>query len=508
MTHALIRGLVVLALLLCPLMAVAEEAASETPSTEADSSDVERVIDTLEDPDARAELVRELRVLLEAERAAAEPEDDALPSAGGLVDTLREVVVDVWTAITTVDPRQLLTSIGISVAIIVVALILRWGIVRLLQGLYARVLTGGQASAEEVMEVADIGTRDSEATPEERSQLPAGVVRLINLVIAVLAVALIAESWGAGVASLLRTDLGARMAEAGLAIGLILIFTLVAWHIAGLVVARLLTLATGHRDQARTARRLNTLVPLLRSALQGLIGVLAALLILSELGVNIAPLLAGAGIVGLAIGFGAQTLVKDLITGVTILMEDGATLGDVVEVAGYSGVVEEMRIRVIRLRDLAGAVHLIPYSEVTSITNFTRDFSFYLIELGVAYREDTDEVCAVLHEVVDGMKPEAPFRREILEPLEILGVDKFADSAVVIKARIKTVPGRQWAIGREFNRRLKKAFDTRGIEIPFPHTTVYFGEPKEGLAPPARLALTGSPEGEPIRALASTEPSS
>jgi small conductance mechanosensitive channel len=180
----------------------------------------------------------------------------------------------------------------------------------------------------------------------------------------------------------------------------------------------------------------------------------------------------------------------------------------VVEVAGYSGVVEEMRIRVIRLRDLAGAVHLIPYSEVTSITNFTRDFSFYLIELGVAYREDTDEVCAVLHEVVDGMKPEAPFRREILEPLEILGVDKFADSAVVIKARIKTVPGRQWAIGREFNRRLKKAFDARGIEIPFPHTTVYFGEPKEGLAPPARLALTGSPEGEPIRALASTEPSS
>jgi small conductance mechanosensitive channel len=307
------------------------------------------------------------------------------------------------------------------------------------------------------------------------------------------------------VGELLRTTLGARIAEAALAVGLILVITSVAWHVAGLLVVRLLTLAAGRRRDERTVRRVDALVPLMRSVLQMIIGVLAALLILSELGVNIAPLLAGAGILGLAVGFGAQTLVKDLITGVTILLEDGATVGDVVEVAGHAGVVEEMRIRVIELRDLAGAVHLIPYSEVTSIINHTQDFSFHLMEVGVAYREDTDEVCGVLNEISDEMRRDDTFGPDILEPLEILGVDKFADSAVVIKARLKTKPGRQWATGREFNRRMKQQFDRRGIEIPFPHTTVYFGEPKQGKAPPARLAIDDSSKQEVSEATSSDQ---
>jgi small conductance mechanosensitive channel len=211
--------------------------------------------------------------------------------------------------------------------------------------------------------------------------------------------------------------------------------------------------------------------------------------------VNIGPLLAGAGILGLAIGFGAQTLVKDLITGVTILLEDGATVGDVIEVAGHAGVVEEMRIRVIQLRDLAGNVHLVPYSDVTTIKNFTKEFSYYLFEIGVAYREDTDEVCEVLKQLSDELQQDSEFGPDILEPLEILGVDQFADSAVIIKARMKTKPIRQWAIGREFNRRMKKRFDERNIEIPFPHTTLYFGEPREGNPPPLHIARD-EPAGE------------
>jgi small conductance mechanosensitive channel len=204
------------------------------------------------------------------------------------------------------------------------------------------------------------------------------------------------------------------------------------------------------------------------------------------------------------VGFGAQTLMKDLITGVTILLEDGATVGDVVEVGGHAGVVEEMRIRVMQLRDLAGTVHLIPYSEVTTIMNRTKDFSYYLMDVGVAYREDTDAVCEVLTAVCEEMRGDDAFADDIQQPLEILGVNRFADSAVEIRARIRTIAGRQWAVGREFNRRMKKAFDERGIEIPFPHTTLYFGEPKQGTAPPARLLLSredppGEPEEKPAR---------
>jgi moderate conductance mechanosensitive channel len=151
---------------------------------------------------------------------------------------------------------------------------------------------------------------------------------------------------------------------------------------------------------------------------------------------------------------------------------------------------------VMQLRDLSGAVHLIPYSEVTSIINMTQDFSFYLMDIGVAYREDTDEVCALLRELADELRADPRFGPNMLDTLEVLGVDKFADSAVVIKARLKTRPGAQWSTGREFNRRMKQRFDAHGIEIPFPHTTVYFGEPKQGQAPPARLELARAPQTE------------
>jgi small-conductance mechanosensitive channel len=216
---------------------------------------------------------------------------------------------------------------------------------------------------------------------------------------------------------------------------------------------------------------------------------MTGLIVLSELGVNTAPLLAGAGVVGLAVGFGSQALVKDLITGLFILLEDSVAVGDVATVAGHTGVVEAISIRTIKLRDLQGSVYSVPWSEVTSVINLTKDFSYYLLDVGVAYRENTDEVVAVLKELAEEMRSEAAFESSMPEPIEILGVDRFADSAVIIRARIKTPPLQQWRVGREFNRRIKLRFDELGIEIPFPHTTIYFGEDKKGEAPPARVMV-------------------
>ncbi len=239
----------------------------------------------------------------------------------------------------------------------------------------------------------------------------------------------------------------------------------------------------GHRARVRT------LLPLMRKALMIVLTVMVVMIVLSEFGVNIGPLLTGAGIIGLAVGFGAQKLVQDIITGVFILLEDSVAIGDVVKVAGIGGLVEDLSIRSIRLRDLSGNVHTIPFSSVDTVTNMTKLYSYYLIDIGVAYREDTDQVAEVCREIVEEMRSDPEFCPEILEPLEVLGVDQFADSAVIIKARIKTRPIKQWMVGREFNRRMKKRFDELGIEIPFPHRTLYFGAGKDGSATPGHLVV-------------------
>jgi small conductance mechanosensitive channel len=193
--------------------------------------------------------------------------------------------------------------------------------------------------------------------------------------------------------------------------------------------------------------------------------------------------------VGLAVGFGAQTLVKDVINGLFILLQDLISVGDVAVFGDKGGLVEAVGLRTVTLRDLAGNVHVIPNSSIETVTNMTKGYSRYVFDVGVAYRENVDEVMEVLRELGEEMQNDPTYKEDILEPLEILGVDSFADSAVIIKARITTKPIRQWAVGREFNRRMKKAFDERGIEIPFPHHTIYMGEPKEALAPALQVHL-------------------
>lgn len=225
-----------------------------------------------------------------------------------------------------------------------------------------------------------------------------------------------------------------------------------------------------------SAKRVNTLINLVRQAMYLAIWITVILVILREVGLDIAPLLAGAGILGLAVGFGAQNLVRDIISGFFIIMENQIRVGDVAIVNDTGGLVEQINFRTIVLRDLSGVVHIFPNGTVTTLANMTQEWSAYVFDLGVAYKEDTDQVTEVIREVCAEMQSDDTFGPLILEEAEIFGVDKFDDSAVVIKGRIKTKPIRQWSVGREFNRRVKFAFDARGIEIPFPHRTLYAGE--------------------------------
>ena len=255
------------------------------------------------------------------------------------------------------------------------------------------------------------------------------------------------------------------------------------------VTNRLSVMLQGFTLSVERQKRAQTLSHIVRVVTTTTLFVVTGMLILSEIGVNLAPILAAAGIGGLAIGFGAQNLVRDVITGFFILLEDHIRVGDVVKVGEFAGVVENITLRVLTLRDLDGSLHVIPHSAVTIVTNMSKDFSFALLDVGVAYREDVDEVVVILREVGAELRRDPEFASDILEDLEVLGVSEFASSQVTITIRMKTAPIKQWRIGREFRRRIKKAFDARGVEIPFPHLTLYLGESKEGDAPPLRVAL-------------------
>jgi small conductance mechanosensitive channel len=243
-------------------------------------------------------------------------------------------------------------------------------------------------------------------------------------------------------------------------------------------------------EDRESAKRAETLGRVFRYLVAVVISLVAGMLVLGEVGISVAPILGAAGVVGLAIGFGAQSLVKDYFTGFFLLLENQISTGDIVKLSGeHSGFVEEVTLRYVRLRDYEGRVHFVPNGQITSVINMTRAFSFAVVDIGVAYRENVDEVMALMLDVATGMRNEAPHAERILEDMEMAGVDQWGDSAVVIKARFKVVAMQQWNVKREYLRRLKLAFDARGIEIPFPHMTIYAGQDKEGRAPVLPLAL-------------------
>ena len=256
----------------------------------------------------------------------------------------------------------------------------------------------------------------------------------------------------------------------------VLLIVLLAFLSAAL--ARRFIMASHKRLAARAEgpeerKRIETLERVFRYIASVVVTVVAFMLVLSQLGISIAHILATAGVAGLTIGFGAQSLVKDYFTGFVMLIENQIRVGDVVEVAGKVGAVEELTLRYVRLRDYEGAVHYVPNGAILTVTNRSRLFAFAVMDIGVAYKEDIERVSQVMKETATAFRSEPDWADKILDDLEIAGVDQWADSAVVIKCRLKTMAQEQWAVRRAFLGRLKTAFDRAGIEIPYPHRTVY-----------------------------------
>jgi small-conductance mechanosensitive channel len=283
--------------------------------------------------------------------------------------------------------------------------------------------------------------------------------------------------------------IGGWFFSTGLRIVLIAIITLIVIKAVKVLTKRLNVAFSKQKIDEESKKRASTLSSVIRHLLTVVILVVALMTILGQLGVEIGPILAAAGIVGLAVGFGAQSLVKDVINGFFILLEDQIRVGDVVEIAGKGGLVEKVNLKMTILRDFSANVHYIPNGNIDVVTNMTKDYSRYVFDIGVAYREDVDEVMKIIREVDEELRKDSSCSEDILEPLEIFGLDQFADSAIIIKARYKTKAIKQWGVAREFNLRLKKKFDERDIEIPFPHMTLYMGQDKQGEAAPMQVLL-------------------
>lgn len=281
-------------------------------------------------------------------------------------------------------------------------------------------------------------------------------------------------NWGASAAALLR-------------IVLIVLLAVIAIHMLQKLIRLLRQRLTRNMSDQEGVKRAETLSRVSRYVVSVAISAIAAMLILSEVGISIAPILGAAGVVGVAVGFGAQSLIKDYFNGFFILLENQIRQGDVVEAGGKAGVVEEFTLRYVQLRDYDGNVHYIPNSLITTVSNMSRGFAKAVIDVGVAYREDVDEALAVMAHVGAEMCRDEAFGPRILEDLEMVGVDRWADSAVILRCRFTVKPLEQWTVRREYLKRLKRAFDAAGIEIPFPHLTVYQGRLKDGSAPPLHV---------------------
>lgn len=284
----------------------------------------------------------------------------------------------------------------------------------------------------------------------------------------------LAAAWWAGLGGAATT---------ALRITLILI---AAWVLIGVLQRTIRTMReriASRLDDREAAKRAETLGRVFRYMVAVVVSLIAGMLVLGELGVSVAPILGAAGVVGLAVGFGAQSLVKDYFTGFFLLLENQIRQGDVVQLGSHSGLVEEVTLRFVQLRDYDGNVHYVPNGHITTVINMSRGFSQAVMDIGVAYREDVDEVMAVMRRVGEEMRADEAFGPRILDALEIAGVDRWADSAVVIRCRFRTQPLEQWGVRREYLRRLKAAFDAEGIEIPYPHLTVYAGADRAGKAP-------------------------
>lgn len=417
-----------------------------------------------------------------APTAAAQPAPaPALPTEPSAAQQLFGGLRDLWDNLSRLTPEAIAVNLGLSLLILIGSAVVIWGLRKLLQaGLSRLAQKNGTPEA------------DTEA-PAPRTTVAQWTWRLVQLAVIAVAVVLVLSVWGLDLITWLTSGGGAVLTR----MVVVLVLAAGAVEVIGYLLNRVTRRFEGRARDPRRAQQIRTLTPILRGVAQGLVVVVAGLTVLSQLGVEIAPLLASAGVVGVAIGFGAQTLVKDFLTGLFLVVEDIVSVGDNVQIGSSSGTVEAMTLRTIRLRNMDGTLHVFPYSEAQVIHNRTKTFSAYLFEFGIGYGSDIDQAIAVMEAEGETMRGDPAWADKILQPLEIYGVDKLGDSSVVLKARFRTKPGEQWKVGREFNRRVKLAFDHAGIEIPFPYTKIVFDTPSGGALPVAPTRpLTADPGGD------------
>jgi small-conductance mechanosensitive channel len=358
--------------------------------------------------------------------------------------------------------------------------------------------------AARLTRAALLGITGGDAALQFRAPIVRRPIRITRAVVFVVAAAVLLPPAleTAGVAlpvGLDPTALTGWLLGPGLRVGVIALLTYLFVRIVAVAAQRLEDTMSGEATAAEVVerfKRARTLSRLVRNGLTALVVGVAFLMVLREIDVDVMPVLTGAGIVGLAVGFGAQTLVKDLISGFFLILENQVRVGDVVAINGTGGLVEAINIRTIVLRDLEGVVHVFPNGAIERLANRTKDFSYYLVDVGVAYKEDVDRVMTTLRRIGGELAADPVYGLSVLDPLEVLGVDAFDESQVTIKIRIKTVPLKQWEVGRELRRRIKNTFDAERIEIPFPHLSVYFGE----ASPPFAVRRAGGPDVESVLA--------
>ncbi|MEH6500896.1 MAG: mechanosensitive ion channel domain-containing protein [Pseudoalteromonas distincta] len=312
-------------------------------------------------------------------------------------------------------------------------------------------------------------------------------LKVARVIILVVVLGFIADAWTPfSLVEWIGSEAGTRVVGAMVSVAIIITLAMVFWIGAASWIEQRLNPNTGVGEPSA---REKTLLTIFRNALAITLIVMTLMIVLAEIGINIGPLIAGAGVLGLAIGFGAQKLVQDIITGVFIQLENAINTGEVVTAGGITGTAETLTIRSLGIRDLSGTYHLIPFSSVDTVSNYMRGFGYHVGEYGVAYREDIDQVIVHLREAFAELISDPEHQAKVLDDLEVHGVTALADSSVNIRVRIKTLPGAQWATGRAYNRLVKYHLDAAGIEIPFPHLTMYFGQDKDGTAPPAPLLV-------------------
>ncbi|TDR51921.1 small conductance mechanosensitive channel [Halomonas ventosae] len=325
--------------------------------------------------------------------------------------------------------------------------------------------------------------------PRLNSYVP-NALRVIRTLILITVVLVVLNAWGAfDLAAWYASEAGRGLVGKVVSVSVILVMAVAVWlGLASLIEHKLNPETGGGVPSARA----QTLLALFRNALAIALITMTAMIVLAEIGINIGPLIAGAGVLGLAIGFGAQKLVQDIITGIFIQVENAMNTGDVVTVGGITGTAEKLSIRSVGIRDLSGTYHIVPFSSVDTVSNYMREFGNHVGEYGIAYRESIDEAIEQLKLAFEDLQASEEHGHKLLEPLTVAGVVALADSSVNIRVVIKTTPGDQWAVGRAYNRLVKLRFDEAGIEIPFPHTTLYFGEDKAGRSPAANVRVLES----------------